>query len=310
MIKNYIQYIKPYLAKLEKYKRNTIFDFSRLYFWNKFFIVSFTAVLWLFMLSILGSSILERVLNPIKFASNSTVILEIYPENTKEKTENKYLIVSDYLNKQAYVKTFNRVPNAKLMEIINSFSGDFKDTNLDINLPIIVQIELNNDKEDSIEKLRLNLSQKVKNTFLDTEQDLIKRLMGPINAVKYFSLIIPIISGLILLAILFLVIYAILFSHKQTIETILFLGMYKNNLIMEFAYWIFIKSLQAILTASLLVIITLLGLFYGLNLGLSFIPVQIYFSFVSIIIIILPIMCVGIGTLFVNSIINKSFKSE
>ena len=301
MIQQYIQTIQQLLS------RDKIFNFNSLLFWNRFYVFTFTFVIWLFLLSLLGSSLLEKMANPVKFASEDSLILELYPESTFDKTESKYHIIADYLSSQPNVKSFERVPKEKILEIMGNFSGNFKDLKLDVQLPIIITISLKNKSEDTVQTLRLNISQKVKNAYLDTEQELIQRLMGPITTAKYFALIIPIIATIILVSILFLVIYAILFSYKDIIETTLFLGMYKSKLIIEFAWWIFVKSLYSIGFAIVMVILTMGIIFAGFNISIFVIPLYLYLYFISIILIIIPTICVSLGIIFVNRIINKSF---
>jgi cell division protein FtsX len=303
-------YSKSYNLFLYRFdSSNHIFDFQKLIFWNKFFVFIVSIVVCLCIISLFGANILERLVNPLKFASSNMVILELYPESNQEKTQSKIKIVVDYLGKQDFIIAFEVVSKEKIQKMLNDFTSDFKEKNNDIDLPTIISIKTQTDSQEQIENLRLNLSQKVKGVYLDTEQDLLNRLANPISTAKYLAIFTPLIAIVVFISILFLIVYAILFSNKETIETLFYMGMDCRDLFIEFSQWIFIKTLQATLLGVVFGIISIMIFISILQFDILILPLVNYFVFVMSSIIFLPICSSLLGAFFVSRIIKKSFKS-
>lgn len=282
-----------------------IFGFSKIKFWNKFFVIIFSTIIWLCILSIFSSIQLERIVNPLKFSSKNSILIEIHPENTKNKTNMKAEIVLDFLNKQPYVTSFEKISDEKIIELINSFTGQSDKSLLDIPLPILISVEVSSDYESAVEELNIELSQKVNNIYLDTETELLKRLVNPINTSKYLSFLIPFLALILLSGILFLIIYAILFSNKVFIKTLILLGIYKATLYKELVKWILLRSIQSCFIAIALSFITFLIL-YIFNIS-SLESMLQYLGLIFLFILAIPIVTSILGIIFVRSLVSKHF---
>lgn len=294
------------MKKLSNFFSNKdIFGFYKIKFWNKFFIIIFSTIIWLCMLSIFSSIQLERIVNPLKFASKNSILIEIHPENTKNKTNMKAEIVLDFLSKQPYVTSYQRISDEKIIELINSFTVQ-KDKSLSsIPLPILISVEVSSTYQSAVGELKIELSQKVNNIYLDTETELLKRLVSPLNTTKYISFAIPFLVLILLSGILFLIIYAILFSNKSFIRTLILLGIYKNTLYKELGKWILLRSLQSCFIAIVLSFITLL-IIYLFNISAIDAMIQ-YLDVVLLFMLITPIISSILGIIFVRNLVSKHF---
>ncbi len=286
------------------YKKD-VFGFTKIKFWNKFFIVIFSIIVWLGILSIFSSIQLEKIVNPLKFSSKNSIFIEIHPENTKAKTNMKADIILDFLSKQSYIKSVEKISDKKIVELINSFTGQEDKKLPDIPLPVLISVEISPNYENALSDLKLELSQKVNNVFLDTETELLKRLVSPINTTKYISFIIPVLAMILLSGILFLIIYAILFSNKAFIRTLILLGIYKTTLYKELTKWILLRSLQSCIIAIILSSITIFIVYIfelsKLNDLLKYLDVIMLFM------ITIPLVSSILGIIFVRSLISKHF---
>ncbi|MFL1780552.1 putative cell division protein FtsX [Candidatus Hepatincolaceae symbiont of Richtersius coronifer] len=309
-MKNIITFPKKKLKRLLNYIKpapNRLFNFRRLNFWNKFFVFIVACVMWLCSVSIVASNILEKLINPIKFTSPTSAIIEVYPESSTDKTQSKINVITDYLKANPAIKNYEIINEQKLKQIINTFTGDFKDQVDNIPLPIIITIELQPDQISTISDIRTHLSQKANNVYLDTEGDLLQRLASPVNTAKYFSILVPLIAITLLICILFLTIYSVLFSNKETIETLVFLGAYKGSIALEFAFWIFFKSLTACFYGLISGFLNILAFMYLFNSSFTFISFYNYFITTGMLLIILPILSSILGIVFVNKLMYKPF---
>lgn len=143
------------------------------------------------------------------------------------------------MNKNKYVKSYRQVPKKEIIKLINDFTGDFKTRSLDLNVPSVLVVNLTESSDDIINEIRDSLSQTVKDIYVDTEKELIQRLATPINAAKYFAIIVPTIAFMILCGILFLITSSIVFANKQIIKVLVLLGIQTNDLAIDFGKWIF-----------------------------------------------------------------------
>ncbi|MDR0484630.1 MAG: hypothetical protein LBH40_05080 [Alphaproteobacteria bacterium] len=288
---------------LFKYHKD-VFGFSKIKFWNKFLVSILSIIVWLCLLSIFSTIQLEKTLNPLKFSSNSSVIIEIHPENTKAKTKMKVDIVLDFLQKQSYVAGFKILDEEKIINLINNFTGQ-NNKLPDIPLPVLISVNITPPYEDGLQSLKLELSQKVNNIYLDTEAELLSRFLDPISITKYISMIVPILALTLLSGTLFLIIYAILFTNKTFISTLILLGIYKTTLYIELAKWLFLRSLQACIIATIMFIITILIIYF---LGIAAVDMLfIYFDFILYFLISIPIITAILGILFLRRLTTKYF---
>lgn len=287
--------------------KNSLFDFSKIRFWNKFFVILYACIIWLCLISILGSSVLERILNPTKFASKASVVIEIYPENTKEKTNSKTQVVTKYLDSLSYVKQYEVVSENKIRNMLDSFSS-FAD-NAELPLPVVINAQLYEVDDNILLDLTTKLKQKVNNIYVDTEKDLLDRLAQPLNTVQIVTTVIPLMAVIILVSIIFLTMYAILFSNKRTIEVLVFLGALKKDIYNEFALWTLNKSFKGCILGGILGIITSLAAIFFLHFSFSLVPWFYYLLFVVVIVIVLPLLSSIMSMIFVNKILNRSFKN-
>jgi cell division protein FtsX len=283
------------------------FDFNLIKFWNMVYNVFFVATILLAFMSMFSANLLEVVSNPIKNSSNTTLIIEIHPELSKERTLNKQIIVSQYLKTQKNIKTFNVISENELVSYIDNFRGDFKNQFNKIPLPVIIVAELYEYNQDELQNLRLALSQKVKNVYVDTQQELIVRLSKPISLAKLVVSIIPALTILILMGMVSLIIYTIIITNKETIEILLSLGLFKKDLQKDFTFWIFYKTLQSCLFSGFITIIILLLLKYILFFNFDYNLLINYGLLIVSSIILLPVLSAFLTNKIVNKIIDKNF---
>lgn len=286
---------------------NAIFDFKTLKFWNSLYTAFFIGTILLAFLAMFSANLLQNIINPIDEASNTSLIIEIHPEGNRERTLNKQLIVSEYLKTQKSIRNIKVIDESQLISYIDNFRGDFKNQFNKIPLPVIIVAELYVYDPQEIQTLRLALSQKVKNVYVDTQQDLIARLSKPISLTKLFISAIPFFALIILMSMLFLIIYSIIFSNKSTIEILLALGLFKSDLRKDFSFWVFYKTLNASLIATLVTICLILLLKYVLFFNINNKLFMNYIVFIVLNITILPILSSIMSSWIVNKIINKNF---
>jgi len=305
-IHNIIFYIKKLLPIPYK-NRYQLFAFAKLTFWNRFFIIILTAIIWLCFLSIFSANILDRILNPIAFATSKSLIVEIYPTANKQQQQNRIELVTNYLNKNKYIKSYRQVPKKEIIKLINDFTGDFKTRSLDLNVPSVLVVNLTDSSDDIINEIRDSLSQTIKDIYVDTEKELIQRLATPINAAKYFAIIVPIIAFMILCGILFLITSSIVFANKQVIKVLILLGIQTSDLAIDFGKWIFEKSLYTLAFVYSLVIVSII-IAYLLNINIALLATKHYILANLVFIIIFPLFSSFLGMRFVRNIIEKSFQ--
>ena len=303
--KNFIKKIYN-LFSYNKY----IFNFKTLTFWNKFYIGCFVCIMWLCFIAFVSSNILKRITNPIEFTSNSNLIIEIYPENTKEKTLIKQSIITDYLQTQNNIQSFEVKSEQQLLNALNDFRGNFKNKLEKLPLPIIIAVELKEYNPQYIQTLRLTLSQKVKNIYVDTQKDLISRLSKPIATAQYFTTIIPLIAVSILMAMLFLILYAILFSNSQTIEILLLLGIFKKKLLNDFAIWVFGNTIKSAGITMIFIAISLVIMKYVFYLNFTSFAINDIVIFLCFILLALPLLTSILTIFFVNKILSNNFQNR
>ncbi len=287
-----------------------VFNFKSFTFWNKFYISSFVCIMWLCFIAFVSSNILKRITNPLEFTSNSNLIIEIYPENTKEKSLIKQSIITDYLKTQNNIKSFEVKSEQQLLETLNDFRGNFKNKLEKLPLPIIISVEINDYNTDYIQTLRLTLSQKVKNVYVDTQKDLINRLSKPISTAQYFTTIIPLIAIAILMAMLFLILYAIVFSNSQTIEVLLLLGIFKKKLLNDFAIWVFGNTIKSSLITIIFISISIFIIKYIFFLDFASFAINDILIYLCFILIVLPLLTSILSILFVNNILSTNFQNR
>lgn len=306
LINNISFYIKKLLPATYK-NRYQLFAFSKLTFWNRFFIIILTAIIWLCFLSIFSANILDRILNPISFATSKSLIVEIYPTANKQQQKNRVELATNYLNKNKYVKSYRQVPKKEIIKLINDFTGDFKARNLDLNVPSVLVVNLTESSDDIINEIRDSLSQTIKDIYVDTEKELIQRLATPINAAKYFAIIVPIIAVMLLFGILFLITSSIVFANKRIIKVLILLGIQTNDLAIDFGKWIFEKSLYTLIFVYSLVIVSII-IAYLLNIHVALLATKNYILANLAFIIAFPLLSSYIGMRFVKNIIEKSIQ--
>lgn len=283
------------------------FDFNLIKFWNIVYNVFFIATILLAFMSMFSANLLEVVSDPIKNSSNTTLIIEIHPEQNKERTLNKQIIVSQYLKTQKNIKSFNVISENELISYIDNFRGDFKNQFNKIPLPVIIVAELYEYNQDELHNLRVALSQKVKNVYVDTQQELIVRLSKPISLAKLVVSIIPALTIMILMGMVSLIIYTIIITNKETIEILLSLGLFKKDLQKDFTFWIFYKTLQSSIVAGFITIIIILILKYTLFFNFDYTLLINYGLLIISSIIALPILSAFLTNKIVNRIIDKNF---
>ncbi|MCL2567506.1 MAG: hypothetical protein FWE18_05385 [Alphaproteobacteria bacterium] len=286
-----------------KYHRD-IFGFSKIKFWNKFFVSIFAIIIWLCLLSIFSTIILEKTLNPLKFSSNSSAIIEIHPENTIEKTRMKTEVVLEFLKTQKYISDFEKLEEEKIRSLINTFTGQ-NEKLLGIPLPVLILVNVNPPYDSSLQSLKLGLSQKVNNIYLDTETELLKRFLNPISLTKYISMLVPALALVLLSTTLFLIIYAILFSNKSFISTLVLLGIYKTALYKELSKWLFFNSAKSCIIAAVLFLITLfiIYIFKIVSIDMLF----LYFDLILYFLLSIPILTAILGVIFLRKLTKKYF---
>lgn len=198
------------------------------------------------MATMFGIQTLNYFINPIKQSSNS-VIIEIYPESTQEKTEQKTALVTSLLQQNNFIQQFSVVDKEEIKSIFNTFSGDYKDSKYTIPLPVIINVAFNNNINftEEVQNLRLNLSQKANNVYVDSQNDLLSRLIKPVTTTQYAFASIPFVAFALLIILMVIVMHAVVFSNKSTLKILLLLGITNNGLALEFATWAFIKTFVA-----------------------------------------------------------------
>ncbi len=288
------------------FKHEDIFGFSRIKFWNHFFLLIFSAVIWLCFMSIFGATLLDKLINPLKFSSPKSLIIEINPESTQVKTQNKADIVMDFLSKHKDVSNYSQVTQEKLLSILDNFTAQ-QTKDLGVSLPILIEVKLHTYSDAIVDDLRISISQKVKNVFLDSESDLLSRLISPITGATSIAFLIPLIALLILVGILFLIIYAVILSNKPFIELFIILGIYKTTLYFELAKWILKKSFQASCLGLFIGVISIFILYF---LNVSKLISQEYIYFFAGVLLFLPIISAFLGVIFVNKIISRYFYTK
>ncbi|MDR2008544.1 MAG: hypothetical protein LBQ34_06195 [Alphaproteobacteria bacterium] len=289
-----------------KYHRD-IFGFSKIKFWNKFFVSIFAIIIWLCLLSIFSTVMLEKILNPLKFSAPNAAIVEIHPENTVEKTRMKTEVVLDFLKTQSYVDNFEKLDEEKVLSLINNFTGQ-NEKLLDIPLPVLILVQIKPPYEDGLQSLKLGLSQKVNNIYLDTETELLKRFLDPISITKYISMLVPILALVLLSTTLFLIIYAILFSNKSFLNTLVLLGIYKTTLYKELAKWLFVNSAKSCFIATLLFLITILIIYIFKIASLEML--FLYWDFIIYFLLLIPFLTAILGVIFLKRLTKKYFYEE
>jgi hypothetical protein len=287
---------------LKKYFNNTaIFNFSLLSFWSKFINIIFAIIGITLVIIITSFFSLNTIINPFNNADNE-VIVEIYPESTKERTNQKKDLVLSYLAEQTIISNINVLTNDEILEILHSFSGEFKDFDNQIDLPVVIILTLKSSaKKEDIDSLRLNLSQKVNNVYLDEKDELIKRLITPINTTKYTTILIALILFVLLFVILFFSIYSVIFANKKIFLTLILLGLTNIKLSLDFAIWITKKALITsliILCGGIFIII----LFKILAISILF---SKYFIFIIFLALILPCISLLLSIIFAYNIVKK-----
>jgi len=287
---------------------NVIINFNTLAFWNKFCIIIFTSIIWLCFLSLIGASSLNQITNPLKFASSTSLIVEIYPESSAPRTNSKISLVKEILDASPLITSYHIVPEEKIISMISDYSSNFQDSLNPVSLPTIISAQISSFSAENLQNLRISLSQKVNTVYVDTEKELLQRLANPVLATKYMVIMVPIISLFVLSSILFLITYAMLFYNRKTIETVLFLGAFRRTISIEFSLWILQKTFLACLFAAVLSVVTMLCFLYLFN--FNSLPVGTYLLFLCAVIIILPAVSGIVSSWFISRIVNANTIKE
>ncbi len=284
---------------------NNLINFHKLKFWNKFITVSFVCLLWLSFISLIATNILQQTVNPLNFANEKSIIIEIYPENTEQKIENKISLVKKILDEENNVISYEILSLEKLKQMIYNFTGKKLDDIENVNIPRIVIAKVESFSDTIIDELRITLEKKVTNIFIDTEKELITRIANPIKAAQYIVIIIPIIALFVLALILFLIVSAVLFSNKETFKILISLGTPFRVIAFEFSQWVFTKTIKASIFCAILNSITIGFCIFSLN--VTTIPFMTYLWLFITSIIVIPFFSACLTRIYVYKIINNNF---
>jgi cell division protein FtsX len=284
-------------------KKYKLLNFYNKNFWNRFFLFVIAVVVWLGFVSIMASGILEKILDPINFANGRQIFIEIYPESVISNNKYRKDIVVDFLSQSNMVENFQVVEEKEILEITKSFVSfaDFDSSKMPF--PTIISAILKNEVEPiTLEK---KIQDKVKNVYVETEIDAVKKLALPFVTARFFSLLIPIISIGVMVAIIFLIILALLYSHKDTIEILSFLGARNITVALEFANWIFFRTLIATLFGIILGMVFVIILIASFNIADILRPSIHTMYLIGSMVVVCPLFAYFFAILCVNKFISR-----
>lgn len=291
------------LVKRFNKSNTTLVKFVNNTFWSKLFTFIVIFLAFLALLSLWGSDFLEKIIDPIKFTKDTNVILEIYPENSNDRTLSKTNIVINYLNNNKNVKSFKVVTEDELKTALSNWSNILNNLK-SFALPIIINISLDETSSYRASDLQLALAQKVNKVYVQSEKSLARQLTASINISRYLILLIPIILFFIIFIVILFTIVGLVYTQKEAISVLSFLGASYVSVAKEFAFWVLRRAIKGCLIGSIISIILVEFFSILLNVGWFVLPTSNTLWLMLIILVFIPIEATVITFFWVRRVIK------
>lgn len=249
----------------------TLVNFVHNTFWSRLFIFIVIFLVILALLSIWGSDFLEKIVDPIKFTKDTTVIVEIYPENSNDRTISKRDIVVNYLNNNKNVISFKVVPESELQSSLKNWNNILNNLK-SFALPIIINVSLDETSRYRASDLQLALTQKVNNVYVQSEKNLASQLASSINISRYLILLMPIILFFIIFIVILFTVVGLVYTQRESISVLSFLGASYASVAKEFSFWVLRRSIKGCLLGTFVATIVVEVISILLNTGWFVLP--------------------------------------